>query len=211
MQSDRERATVSTIRPTGEIIVVPPVAAGYEDPESIGWIVGSEPYVLVHSPLEPAGNQLLVARAAVSLGVPIVLAGPVADPPYAELVREFASDLVRVIPEPTLGQAAALYRSAAIVADVSWMGRGHARIIEAARSGSATVLADTRWADLAFPAIWRVDPADVNAVARGIGEAWDAVARRDPALGELRAGAAAATATAVRSIVSGYAKIAVAD
>lgn len=211
VQSERERATLATIRPVGEIVVVPALPAGYDAPEAIGPLVGGEAYVLVHGPLEPAGNQLLVARAASSLGLPIVLAGPVADPAYAELVREFAADGVRVIPEPSLGQAAALYRSAAIVADVAWMGRGHARIVEAARAGSATVLADARWAELPLPAAWRVDPADVNSVARGIGEAWDAVARRDPALGQVQAAAARAAAGAVRTIVSGYAKIAVAD
>jgi hypothetical protein len=174
-------------------------------------LVGRDPYVLVHGPVESPGNQLLVARAAATLGIPIVVAGPVADPAYAELVREFAGEGVRLIAEPSLGQAAALYRSAAIVADVAWMGRGHARIVEAARSGAATVLARTRWADLPIPGQWRVDPADVESVARGIGEAWDAVSQRHPVLGEVAAAAGGAGARALRTIVLGYARIASGD
>jgi hypothetical protein len=209
VQSERERQILATIRPAGETLVVPAVPAGYPDPEPVGALVGSDPFVLVHAPLESAGNQLLVARAATQVGVPIVLAGPVADPAYAELVREFAADDVRLVGEPTLGQAAALYRGAAIVADVGWMGRGHARIIEAGRCGGAIVLAESRWAELPVPDRWRVDPADVESVARGIGEAWDAVGRRDPVLGEVAEAAAASVLRAVRSIVAGYAKIAV--
>ena len=209
VQSEREREAVATVRPTGETLVVPAVPADFPAPEPIGALVGSDPFVLVHAPLESIGNQLLVARAATRVGVPIVLAGPIADPAYAELVREFAADGVRVLGEPTLGQAAALYRSAAIVADVGWMGRGHARILAAGRSGGAVVLAESRWSELPIPDRWRVDAADVESVARGIGEAWDAVSRRDPALAELAATATASGLRAVRSIVAGYAKIAV--
>jgi hypothetical protein len=210
VQSERERAAVAAVRPTGPTIVVPAVPAAYPEPEPVGALVGSDPYVLVHAPLESAGNQLLVARAAARLGVPIVLAGPVADPAYAELVREFAGDGVRLIAEPTLGQAATLYRSAAVVADVGWMGRGHSRILEAARSGGAPVLATSRWADLAIPDRWRVDAADVESVARGIGEAWDAVAQRDSAVAEAAGAATAEGSRAVHAIVAGYAKIATA-
>jgi len=208
VQSEREREVVARVRPVGEIVVVPAVPAEFPDPEPVGPLVGSDAYVLVHAPLESTGNQLVVARAAARVGVAIVLAGPVADPAYVELVREFAADGVRLIAEPTLGQTAALYRSAAIVADVGWMGRGHARIVEAARCGGATVVARSRWAELPIPERWRVDPADVESVARGIGEAWDAVAQRDPALAEIAAAATASGLRAVRSIVAGYAKIA---
>lgn len=208
VESERERHVVAALRAGRRTVVVPPLPLAYDDPEPIGALVGRDPFVLVHAPVGSAGNQLLVGRAAASLGVPIVLTGPVAEPAYGELVREFAGAGVRLIPEPRPGQLAALYRSAAIVADVAWLGRGHGRIAEAARSGSATVVASSRWVDLPIPERWSADPADVDSVARAIGEAWDAVARRDPALVALASAAAAAGARALREIVGGYAAIA---
>jgi hypothetical protein len=205
VHSERERDAIAPLRPSAATLLVPPLPLAFDEPAPIGGLVGRDPFVLVHAPLESAGNQLLVGRAAASLGVPIVMAGPVAEPAYVDLVREFAADGVRLIPEPTSGQLAALYRSAAIVADVAWLGRGHARICQAALAGSTPVVADTRWVDLPIPERWRADPADVEAVARAMGEAWDAAARRDEALVAVREAAALGAARSLRAVVSGYA------
>jgi hypothetical protein len=54
---------------------------------------------------------------------------------------------------------------------------------------------------------WRVDPADVRSVARGIGEAWDAAVRSDPRIRTAGAFARERLAAAVPAIVATYAKI----
>jgi hypothetical protein len=141
------------------------------------------------------------------MGVPLVLAGPVEDPLYAERVREFAAD-TRIIPEPSPAGAAALYHSAAVVADAAWVTRGHGRVVQAAAAGAAVVVSANRWVDLPVPARRRVDPADVISVARGIGEALDAAARNGSDIAECAAVARERLGIAGMAILAGYAKIA---
>jgi hypothetical protein len=140
-----------------------------------------------------------------------VFAGVIADPIYAERLREFAPSNAVLIGEPDPGSMAALYRAASVVADAAWLTRGHSRLLSAAGGGAAIVSSRARWLELPDVTAWTVDPADVVSVARGIGEAWDAALQRD---GE-RLTAIVATArfarerlaTATAAIVAAYAKI----
>ncbi len=168
---------------------------------------GTDPFVLVHAPVWPEANQLLLARAAGEVGVPMVIAGPVADPVYAERLREFAPDLVYVLGEPATGEVATLYRSAAVIADAAWTARGHARLVTAAALGAAAVVSQTRWVDLPEGGFWTVDPADFRSIARGIGEAWDAAVRGDDRIRETAKFARERLRAAAQGIVAAYAKI----
>ena len=208
VNSERERAAVEGLRAGRPTFIVPPLptvtAAGGE---VIGALVGADPFVLVHAPIGPLENQLLLARAVAAVGVPLVLAGPVADPSYAERLREFAGDL-RVFGEPTPAQAAALYRSASVIADAAWTTRGHGRLAAAAALGAAVVASQSRWIDLPLPERWIVDPADVTSVARGIGAAWDAAGQRAVEIDLVGAAAAEKLRMAAATIVAAYATIA---
>jgi hypothetical protein len=190
------------------MFVVPPLPT-VEAPggEVIGALVGADPFVLVHAPIGPLENQLLMARAVADVGVPLVLAGPVADPAYAERLREFAGDL-RLFGEPTPAQTAALYRSAAVVADAAWTARGHGRVATAAAAGAAIVVSTARWVDLPLPERWLVDPADVASITRGIGAAWDAASQRAVEIETLAASAVEKLGIAAATIVAAYATIA---
>lgn len=209
VNSERELALLDTIRPRRPTFIVPPPALAVMTAPSapVGALVGADPFVLVHAPVRPESNQLVLARAAQEVGVPMVFAGTVADPAYAERLREFAAERVTVIGEPEPGVAAALYRAAAVVADAAWVTAGHGRILTAAACGAAVVCSGARWVDLPEGDVWRVDPADVKSVARGIGEAWDAAVRSDPRIRSAAVFARERVATAAAAIVATYAKI----
>jgi len=207
VNSEQERALVDALRPRRPTYVVPPVPPATGAQEPVGARVGTDPFVLVHAPIWPEANQLLLARAALDIGAPLVLAGPVADPIYAERLREFAPDNVLLIDEPGPHAAAALYRAAAVVADAAWMTRGHGRLLAAAASGAAVVTSQARWLDLPEDDHWRVDPADFRSIGRGIGEAWDAAIRSDSRVRSAAAFARERIASAAAGIVATYAKI----
>jgi hypothetical protein len=207
VNSERELAAIEGFRRGRPAFVVPPLPGAAVAGRPVGARVGPDPYVLVHAPIWPEANQLVLARAALSLGVPMVLAGAVADPAYAERLREFAPDRVIVLDEPDAASVATLYRAASVVADAAWIGRGHARLATAAALGAAVVCSQNRWVDLPEAGYWSVDPADAVSVARGIGEAWDAAVRSDPRIRSTAAFVRERLRTAALAIVTTYAKI----
>ncbi len=207
VHSAREREAMERVRPSGLTLVVPPLPIVLEPDEVVGALVGHESFVLVHAPIGPAQNQLVLARACADVGVPVVFSGNVEDPGYAERLREFAAG-ARLISEPSPGVVNALYRAAAVVADAVWIPRGHGRLMTAAAAGAAIVVSTARWFDLPLPERWRVDPANVVNVARGIGEALDAAARNDAVVGVASSAAREQLAAAAAAVVAGYAKIA---
>lgn len=207
VNSERERAAVEGLRPRRPTFVVPPLPCVAVPGQPVAPWVGNDPFVLVHAPIWPEANQLLLARAAISVGVPMVLAGAVADPAYAERLREFAPDQLILLDEPTPQMVASLYRAAPVVADAAWTTRGHSRIVTAAAFGAAVVCSRNRWLEPAEIGPWTVDPADAASIARGIGEAWDAALRSDPRIATAAALARERLRTAIGAIVATYAKI----
>ncbi|HEX3463998.1 MAG TPA: hypothetical protein VHS78_08130 [Candidatus Elarobacter sp.] len=204
----------------GAIVLVQPlVAAAAPNPHvsvaasnahayaPIGALVGPEPYALVHAPIEPLANQLLVARCAADAAIPLVVTGPVADASYLERVREFGGRNLILLPgEPSGELAVALRAAAAVVVDAGWAGEGGSRLAAAALAGARLAISERR--RFAVPGIGarRFDPADVVALTRALGEAWDE-ALRSPARPNAETLAALAPAAIVRAIVRGYAAI----
>lgn len=207
VNSERERAVIEALRPRRPTFVVPPFPVVSGPAYPIGAWVGADPFILVHAPVGPEGNQLIVARAAADVGVAMIIAGPIADPAYAERLREFAPDGVWLLPEPAADTIATLYRTAAVFADVAWTTRGHGRLATAAALGAAIVCSSSRWLDLPEIAHLIVDPADVRSVARGIGSAWDAAVRGDVRIQMTARSARERLGTAAASVVAAYAKI----
>ena len=190
----------------GAIVVVPPVAPTAA-PSPVGHLAGGDPFVLLHAPIGPVANTLLVARCAATAGVPLVVAGPVADASYLELVREFGGPSLIVLPgEPAPGIAAGLRAAAGVVVDASWVGDGGSRLAAAALAGTRLALADRRRFDAPGAAPRRFDPADAAALTRALGEAWDE-ALRAPARPAHETVAALAPSAVVRAIVRGYASV----
>jgi hypothetical protein len=188
----------------GPVAVVPPVAT-FAAPLPIGRLVGPDPFALVHAPIGPLANQLPVARCAARAGIPLVVAGPVADASYLERLREFGgAGLVVLAGEPSPGVAAALRAAAGVVVDAAWIGDGGARLAASALAGARLVVAASRSFAAAGVDVRRFDPADTEALTRALGEAWDD-ALRAPHRPSPDALAALAPAVAVRAIVRGYA------
>jgi hypothetical protein len=207
VNSERERQAVEPFRRRRPTFIVAPLPLVAAPAATVGDAVGSDPFILVHGPIGPEGNQLILARAAAAVGVPIVMAGPVEDPRYAERLREFAPDQMRLLDEPSPALTLGLYRSAAVVADAAWIARGHARLATAAAHGAALVCSAARWLDLPGGASWVADPADVRSVARGLGEAWDRSVRRDDAIEMAASFVRERSAIAAATVVTTYAKI----
>ena len=207
VNSERELAAVEPFRRRRPTFIVAPLPVPTAAAEPVGALLGNDPFILVHGPIGAEGNQLMVARAVGALGLPIVMAGPIEDPRYAERLREFAPDQLRLLEEPSPGLVQSLYRSAAVVADAAWVVRGHARLATAAAHGAALVRSRSRWVDLPDNEAWVVDPADVRSISRGIGDAWDAAVRRDEAIAKAASFARERFALAAATIVASYAKM----
>jgi hypothetical protein len=207
VNSEREHAVVDALRPRRPTFIVPPLPTTFAAPDPVAAHVGPDPFILVHAPIGPEGNQLVLARAAGDVGVPLVFAGAVADPVYAERLREFAPAAVYLLGEPGPGLTAGLYRSAAVVASAAWTSRGHGRLLSAAALGAALVCSQNMWLGLPDDGRWVVDPADVRSVTRGLGGAWDAAARAEASIRTTADLARKHVQTAAAAIVAAYAKI----
>ncbi|HEX3469197.1 MAG TPA: hypothetical protein VHT05_14045 [Candidatus Elarobacter sp.] len=190
----------------GPIHVVAPLAP-QADPAPVGRLVGSDRFALVHAPIGPLANQLLLARCAAEAAVPLVVAGPVADASYLERVREFGgAGLVVLAGEPRASVAAALRASAGLVADAAWVGDGGSRLAAAALAGARLVIAERRRFDVPGVCPRRFDPADAAGLTRALGEAWDEVLRgAAPVAAATRA--ALSPPAVVRSILRAYATL----
>ena len=208
--SDDEAASIR--RRTGRggpIEIVPPLLAAV-DPAPVAALAGTDRFAFAHAPIGPIGNQLLLARCAADAGVPLVIAGPVADASYLERVREFGGPDLIVLPgEPDARVAAGLHAAAAVVVDAAWIGDGPARLVAAALAGAVLVVPDRRPVRVPGPPPRCFDAADAASLARALGEAWDQALRSPRRL-------PAADATdfapdvALRAIAHGYAAVAVA-
>ncbi len=161
----------------GPIEIVPALHAPC-DPAPVAALAGSDPFVLAHAPIGPIGNQLLLARCAADAGVPLVLAGPVADASYLERVREFGgAELIVLAGEPDPRVAAGLRAAAAVVVDAAWIGDGGSRLVAAALSGAVVVVPSRRAVRVPGPEPRTFDAADAGSLARALGEAWDQALR----------------------------------
>ena len=191
----------------GPIVVVPPLAAA-GGAAAVGPLVGADPFALVEAPIGPLANQLLVARCAGAAGIPLVLAGPVADASYLERVREFGGPGTIVLDAAASARAAGSLRAAAaVVVDAAWVGEGGSRLAASALAGAQLVLAAHRPFEAAGAFVRRFDPADAVALTRALGEAWDE-ALRSPGRPAPQTLAALAPDAVVRAIVRSYAAVA---
>jgi hypothetical protein len=201
--SEEEADGIRQLGRSGPLAVVPPLAAPPAAAAAIGHLTGPDPFVLVHAPIGPEHNQIMVARACMETGIPLICAGPVADASYLERVREVGGADLVLLAEPTAEEAAALRAAAAVVVDAAWVGNGGSRLASGALAGARLAIADRRRVTLAGAA--RFDPADLAGMRRAIGESWDAALRRRGPDEDLTAVAPQAV---LRAIVRGYASLA---
>ena len=197
------------VRETGgyDGAVVPVGPALYpEASAAIGALVGSSDFALAHAPIAAAGNLFVLVRAAGEAGLPLVIAGPVADAGYLSLLREAAGPTVAFLTRATEEQIRTLYRRARVYADVAWEDRGPARAAAAVTSGAALVLAQSHYASrLWWPGLWSTDRASIPAVAASLREAWDAAGTPDTLACARRAAAYCDPVMGLAGVVGAYA------
>lgn len=156
----------------GPFVVAPPLLPVGVVPE---WpaVVGDGEFVFAHAPIERRGNLLGLTRAAMQAKLPLVIAGPAVDVGYLAALRYMADEHVCVMTNVSANELEALYRRARVYADVGWYSFGPARQARAAASGCSLVLARNAYAaPLLAPGLWTADPADENAIAIALGDAW---------------------------------------
>jgi hypothetical protein len=139
----------------------------------VAHVAGTSAFVLVHAPIEPRNNQYLIARAAAKAGLPVLLAGPVADIEYYQELQRIAGDRLAFLPKVSPNLAQALYRSARVYVDLAFIPYGLGRIAAAAASGAALVLArGSHAADFAGDSAWLAERCAVDSIAVALGDAW---------------------------------------
>ena len=206
-----ELAAVRQLGIEGEALTVLPPVPHSGAAAAIDAIVGSEPYALLHAPIESTQNQLQAVRAARIADLPLVLAGPVADPDYASLVRAFANERTVIVGEPDAATLEGLYRGAHVFLDASWVGCGLARAAKAVSRGAALAIsARLPGSDLGLEAFTSdVDPARPETIARGLADAWYRRQEEPEAFREAQRAFVlrAEVREVTRRVVTGYAKV----
>jgi hypothetical protein len=150
-----------------EIRVIPPLLASSQASEACR-PVSFERFALVHAPVEPRNNQLLIARAARMAGVPLVVAGFVSDMEYGARMREVGDETMAVL-DPTDDQADWLYANAATIVDASWYAFGTGRLRRAVLSGKPLAFSTSGWGPSIWPGLaYGVDPAQVDSITNAL-------------------------------------------
>ncbi|MGH7684355.1 MAG: hypothetical protein ACREMT_08420, partial [Vulcanimicrobiaceae bacterium] len=207
--SAEEEALRAFVRDANVPIVPAPIAPVVAEPPAIDAMVGSEPYVLLHAPIESTQNQLQAVRAAQLADLTLVIAGPVADADYAAVVRSFAGDRTLLVGDPDPAVLEALYRGAEVFLDAAWVGTGPARAARAFSRGAALAISSrSHPGDLGLGQfLCEVDPGDVDGMARGLGDAWYRRREEPKAFERLRREFAARSGVrgVTRALVAGYA------
>lgn len=158
----------------GEVVRCSPLAPGPQPAASIASLTGYRRFILAHAPVQWRTNFPVLARAAVSRGMPIVMAGPAVDIAALRWALQAAPDSVVHVPAPEEAELEALYRSAHVYADVSWAPAGLARIARAASSGCRLAVSRASHAREAFPTASAADPGSVSSIGQALDDAWNA-------------------------------------
>jgi hypothetical protein len=206
----REEEALRQLSADANFVAMPIPVAHVSDPAPIDALVGSQPYALLHAPIESTQNQLQAVRAVEMADIALVIAGPVTDADYASLVRSFAGDRVIMLDEPDPMTLEGLYRGADVFLDVAWVGCGLARAARALSRGAAPVvsarmpLQDLNLGEFAAS----VEPGDVQSIARGLGDTWTIRQHEAPRFEEIRASALSGSGVrdVTTSIVVAYAQ-----
>jgi hypothetical protein len=95
---------------------------------------------LMHAPIIRRSNVQFVLGALADMPCPIVVAGQMADVDLGITLRRVAPRDAIILPDPTPGQVAALYRRAAVFVDSAYRPMGLNRIFRAAGAGAMPVV-----------------------------------------------------------------------
>jgi len=104
--------------------------------ERVEAIVPNEAFAFVHAPFVLRSDLAATLTALSGHEVPLVVAGPIGDVEYAITLRRIAPRDTIILPDPTPGQVAGIYRHATLVIDTSRRPTGSTRLFRAALCGA---------------------------------------------------------------------------
>ncbi len=142
----------------------------------IGSIVGTQPYILIHAPLDAERNQHFAIHAANRTRLPLVLLGPVQNVEYYGYLTETAGPAVTLVRDGDLHapEIEGIYARARVVADVGAAARGLSRLARGMGYGAAAVAPKPGYASAVWPElVTSVDPMDVSSIEAGFRAAWE--------------------------------------
>ncbi len=148
--SDKERRLYERLvgtPPANSFLVRNPVdASRFEgaDPDLFRKTYGLDDYVLCVGRLEHRKNQLMLAAALASTGLPLVLIGHEADEEYGQLIRRFGGPNLHIIGriDPKSPLLASAVLGARVFALPSWAEGAPLAALEAGAAGARMVLSD---------------------------------------------------------------------
>ena len=159
--------------PAAQSAVQTPVA---QPDGAIGSLVGNDEYVLLHAPLEPSANQLLVVRGAQREGLPLVLLGAVGDIEYYRYIVAIQGALTVQLRDAALtpNQIAGVYARARVVVDAGATSRGLGRLGFGMAYGAAPVGTTSGYAQEVWEGLVEMaDPMDADSVQQALRRAWN--------------------------------------
>ena len=164
---------------TNPFLVRNPVDVGrYDkaDPDLFRTTYGLGDYVLCVGRIEHRKNQLMLAAALASTGLPLVLIGHEAEEEYAELIRHFGGPNLHVIGriDPTSSLLPSAIAGARVFALPSWAEGAPLAALEAAAAGVPMVLSD-RSAEIEYFGHHAAycNPASMASIRNEIVRAWE--------------------------------------
>lgn len=166
-ESAMESTLLRTFGYSGDIRVVAPFLHNANPDDLVRAPVEFQKFALLHAPVEPRNNQLLLVRAAREANMPLVLAGDVRDMAYAARVREMSDSSV-VILGATAPQTDWLYANADIVVDAAWYAYGTQRLLRGALSGARMGVSEAGWGPALLQGAATVDPARLDSMAAAL-------------------------------------------
>lgn len=142
-------------------------------------------YVLCVARVEPRKNQAMLAHALRGSGLPVVLAGHVANPSYAETIKALADDNLHMVGRVALqsDMLASALAGARVVVLPSWCEGASLAALEAGAAGASMVLSNRSSESEYFGAFARYcDPGDAISIRTQVQDAYDSpldVAQRE--------------------------------
>lgn len=172
-------------------------------------LIPRQPFALVYAPFVRRSNIATLLAATYEANLNVVLAGPVSDVEHMITLRRCAGRDTLILPDPLPATAAALYRRAAAIVDISHRPTGPGRLVRGVLCGATPLVPiDSCFAWFVEPedCFLRTDPASIVRVIKTAIERTDGPQRTARTVARLAASLDQRSSTT--SVLTAYARAA---